>query len=352
MTPHLVNAGEVARKFSALEAERAERESMGYYLPHLEGEFSGQRVRGVGPKIYIRPLSETFDEFLIHHVMWTLGERWFGEQRSKPDAERHFVMTCWDHYHAWKDRNMTEANRRGHAWSARPDGWTRALFALAVDLYSLCHRGELPQSLINRLKHPEEYQGARYEVAIAGLFVRLGCRVAFLNRTTSKPQPTHCEFIATHGKTGVEIGVEAKSRRRPGVQGRRGVELAPSEVRGDVAPLVTDALGQAVDGKPFMVFVDVNAPMDVRRTGAALRWVEDVEAFLRGLDGGAPDAPVAWNVIVLTNYSFHYATEEEAQHGQYAARAALYPRVPLPNPEFFDYLKRGLGNYGDIPQLS
>jgi hypothetical protein len=91
--------------------------------------------------------------------------------------------------------------------------------------------------------------------------------------------------------------------------------------------------------------------MDVLDGGTARPWVEDVENLLRGMDAGTPERPVAWNAIVVTNYSFHYATDREAEPGQYAAKAASRPRVPLPSPEFYEYLKRGLGNYGVIPDL-
>jgi hypothetical protein len=301
--------------------------------------------------MYSRPPEESFDEFVINVLFWELGERWFKAQRALPPDQRHFIMRCWDGYHRFKDRSMTEANRRGKHWAAPPDGWTKSLLALAIDVYSLLHRGELPRRLANRLLNADQYQGARYEIAIAGLFTRIGCKVAFLDRSTSDPQATHCEFIATHIASGVEVGVEVKSRHRRGVQGRPGTPADVAAVRGDIAPVVDDALTQAPDGKPFIVFVDANAPMDVA-TGEPRPWVEDIEGYLTGLPRGTSGAPVRWNAIVVTNYAFHYATEDEAEPAQFGAISAAYPLVPLPSVEFYKNLRIGLGRYGTTPPLA
>lgn len=342
---------EALEELQAITAERQAHEARGYYLPHIELEWKGHRVRAVGSTLHFRPPTETFDEFMITLLIQTLGEKWFRTERSKPASARHFVMQCYDRYHAWKARSATEANRHGSGWRMAPDGWTRTLYALGVDVYSLLHRGKLPKRLINRLAHPEQYQGARYEVAIAGLFVRLGCSVEFLDRSTSEEQEAHCEFIATHERTGTVVGVEAKSRHRPGVLGRGGVAPAPHDIHAGIDALIQSALAQAPPDKPFIVFVDANAPMDIR-SGEPRPWVAEVEQLLGAMDRGAPTSPTKWNALVVTNFAFHYATEREAERGQFAATAARHPRFALPTAGFYELLQQGLMNHGEVPPLA
>ena len=74
----------------------------------------------------------------------------------------------------------------------------------------------LPDSLIKRLKDFHKFQGARYEILVAAVFTRAGFDIEWIDDT--KASGKHPEFIATHKRTGRKIAVEAKSRRRPGIQ--------------------------------------------------------------------------------------------------------------------------------------
>jgi hypothetical protein len=57
--------------------------------------------------------------------------------------------------------------------SAEVNGWVRYLLSLAWDVATLIHAGEPPSELIDRLRDHDNYQGARYELAIAAIFARL-----------------------------------------------------------------------------------------------------------------------------------------------------------------------------------
>lgn len=335
----------------AQQEEQRALEEIGYYLPHIETEFKGRRMRAVGNGIYSRPLSETFHEFIIGLLRFTLGEEWFAEQGTLPEAQRHFIVTCYERFGAWRRKNATAENRNEGGWSGVPDGWSRSLLSLACDVYSLQHRGELPSRLVNRLKDRGQYQGARYEIAVAGMFVRLGCTIRFLDQSTSDPVPTHCEFIAKHQATGVEIGVEAKSRHRPGVIHFPGEVQADPLMKANVRDLLENAVSQAPRDMPFLIFIDVNVPIDETLTGAELPWMQDVRGMIQRQSDAFPDEPNPWNGIVFTNYAFHYATEREADTVQYVAVEAGKPLIALPSATFFGYLRTVLQHYGHVPHL-
>ena len=61
-----------------------------------------------------------------------------------------------------------------------------------------------------RLGKREQFQGARYEIAVAAIFVRAGYKIEWLT-DASRRLP---EFIARRDGSDVEIAVEAKSRPR------------------------------------------------------------------------------------------------------------------------------------------
>jgi hypothetical protein len=52
----------------------------------------GYRFRAVGNRVYWRPPTETFPEFLLHIVKETVGKRWYMGQVGLPPAERHQVL--------------------------------------------------------------------------------------------------------------------------------------------------------------------------------------------------------------------------------------------------------------------
>jgi hypothetical protein len=215
----------------------------------------------------------------------TLGADWMKAQKALPPEEQHFVRRCFTEYARWKQRNKGNRDPDG-LWSAEPDGWTQYLVSLAFDIASLIQAGELPDTLLRRLRHPDQYQGARYEVAVAAIFARLGCDVQFIADNTRRGEK-HPEFMALHRTTGVEIGVEAKSRHRPGVINQAGERDGERAMRGDVRRLYNEAVQQSLADGLFMIFIDVNAPPSPDVPAFERKWAEDMKGWL------SDDAPLA-----------------------------------------------------------
>jgi hypothetical protein len=183
------------------------------------------------------------------------------------------------------------------------------------------------------------------------MFVRLGCTIRFLDRSTSDPVATHCEFIATHMATGVEIGVEAKSRHRRGVLHTPGTVDEQAIARGDIKNLLDDAVSRGPDGMPFFIFIDVNSPPEAGEKGK-VPWSAEAGEVIKARGFGTEEEPLRYNGVFVTNFAFHYATENEASRSQYLGSTARHSRHPLPNAEFITYLKQGLDNYGAAPDLA
>ncbi len=190
-----------------------------------------------------------------------------------------------------------------------------------------------------------EFQGARYEIAVAATFVRGGCRVKFISDKTRK----HCEFVARDLATGATIAVEAKSRHRPGVLGFRGEVDEARAIRGDVEDLVDRALKQNPGDLPFMIFVDLNCPPVAGVPVEEQRWFEDIWDFMRSLPTPTPERPDEFNSIFLTNYSYHWLRTESALGGSYLAIHSRWPTHPLP-VDVVGRIGMAVHNYGHIPR--
>jgi len=162
--------------------------------PIIEAEFKGRRFRAVWSRLYWRPLSETFHEFLWHLLKWTLGEKWYLAEVKKAAEERHQIVQWFFDLHEWQKANSTPEQRAAGAWGALPNGDVQALTSLAYDVYSLLHSNALPGDLVERLRDRREFQGVRYELAVAAIFVRADFELDYLKAKDKK----HCEFLATH----------------------------------------------------------------------------------------------------------------------------------------------------------
>jgi hypothetical protein len=143
--------------------------------------FQKMRVRFIGSRVYFRPPKETFHEFLIYVLQSTLGKEWHDVQRQLPFVERHQILKWFRSLTNFKKFMIGNPRfRDGDHYGDLPTGDVFAVTALAYDLFYMLNIGQLPDNLLNRLKNKNEFQGARYEIAIAAILVRAGCIPTFL----------------------------------------------------------------------------------------------------------------------------------------------------------------------------
>jgi hypothetical protein len=294
--------------------------------------------------IHIRPKTETFHEFIINVLKWTVGKVWYEEQIGLSPENRH-VIAQWCSAFATFTQNLVPPDRKpGQVYFAGLTGEVKELLVLADDLYRLQLIRKLPRKLVQRLKSYEAFQGARYEVAIAATFIRCGFDIEWINEKTKK----HCEFNATHKATGETIAVETKSRHRPGILNREGDPPSSETLTADVQSLWNQALEQAPDDRPFAIFIDVNLPHEPDKGWTHKKWVGEIEQLLKQYPQATPENPSPYTFLVFTNFAWHYEGPNAAAGAEAIVVVHNPTKFPLKDLRTFESVLRSLDSYGVV----
>src|SRR5581483_7429798 len=211
----------------------------------------------------------------------------------------------------------------------------------------------LPDALVARLRDPVAYQGARYEIAVAAVFARLDCEIRFLDEEEELRGQKHVEFVATHRPSGQEIAVEVKSRHRVGVIHQPGDADPDDPLRGDargVRGLYMAAVAKAPEDMPFMIFIDVNAPLEPEAEGLDKQWMQEIKKWMGRLPIPTADEPDVFNALYVTNFAPHYQGDELAGQGEWAAVKPFYSRHPL-DFDLTGMIDDALNNYQRVPEI-
>jgi hypothetical protein len=310
--------------------------------------FQGKRVRAVGSQIIFRPPEETNHEFFVQVLANTLGGDWKQAQDRLPAEGRHPIVgwvEAWDEMRRLGAKALDRREEQPGVYSSTATGDLAALIALAYDVYTLRHAMALgpDDAIVKRLGNREQFQGARYEITVAAIFVRAGYRIEWLT-DTSRKQP---EFIARRDSSRVEIAVEAKSRSRPGTLGRPGERPDDEELKADLARLLRDALVKETDGRPFVIFLDLNLPPRQDRTFKD--WIEMLHDEVLAWTGEAsPENGDPYSALVFTNFSWHWDGDKPTGGAERFFVLPRYTNVPLPSDEV-DRLLAAVDQYGSVP---
>lgn len=306
--------------------------------------WDGHRCRAVFNTLHYRPLEETFHEFLISIVQRTFGETWWKQQIHMPEKDRHIVVK-WNYTFA----DLTKASPKdtsGPPYAAPGNGPVWALLSLGYDLFCLQAKNKLPEFIVERLGKNVSFQGARYEVAVAAIMMRSGFDLRFLDGTEKSEK--HCEFIATHRKQKIKVGVEAKSRKRRGAVHEPGSFSQSEDARG-LENLVRQAKKQRPKGLSFLIFVDLNLPASPGLRPEDRPWMRDARLVIDRLGPPSAESPDPFSALVLTNYSFHYGPADRAvPKPEWGVIVSRYPCLPL-DSSLIDVLMETLDRYGSIP---
>ena len=310
-------------------------------------ETQDQRVRAVGSTVAFRPPHETDHEFYIDLLCSvTFGAEWHLAQLERPGAERHVVEHWVDAYgqaRSGESENAPLIKHAEHSYSSPATGELKSLLCLAYDNYTLRHAQALPEPLVKRLRNEDQFQGARYEMAIAAVFARAGYEIRWLTATDRKLP----EFIASHPSSKVEIAVEAKSRHRPGVLGREGDLPDVDALQVDVDRLMRRALEKETDGRPYIVCLDLNLPTEQGEDTEA--WAAELQRkVLTPFGSEATGEPDRFSAVFFTNYSWHWDGKEPAGNPMSFVIRGLDAAVPLKANEA-ELLTEAILQYGNVP---
>lgn len=343
---------EVQAKMAAQQEEtRLLREQYGVDINYVRPTVvQGRKVWAIGSRVYLnRRPNETFHEFIIDVLLGTLGREWYESQDELPERERHFVRKCFDEWGRFRQDNTDpEALARDGHVSAEANGWVSYLASLAWDVATLIHAADLPDGLVKRLRDRNAFQGARYEIAIAAMFARLNCKIRFLDDVEELRGLPHVEFEATHEPTGQTFAVEAKSRHRTGVIHQAGDVNADDPLHKDermVRQLFRKALDKAPTRTAYFIFIDINAPLDADTDE---RWRTGIQRWMDRMPAPTDADPSAFNGLLVTNFSPHYAGDNITQGGSWLGVLPSYVRTPVV-PGLHEGLFRALDTYGRVP---
>jgi len=192
-------------RHEAREFQRREQQGLG--KPIISTQFQDHRIVAVGRTIHFSKKWNTFHDFLGDYPKIVLGKDWWMSEVGKPPEERHRILTwafrTYEHQKAYIDR-------KGLGVSQPTTGAIASYVRFAYDLYSLKHAVEVEKLLIDRIKCPNNFPGALYEVRVAAALLRAGFDLQLQDETDRRT--THVEFIATHVASGATYTVEAKRR--------------------------------------------------------------------------------------------------------------------------------------------
>lgn len=291
-----------------------------------------------------RPLKETLLDVISDHLKHTFGKDWADAQYKLPEAERHVVMRWWFAVCQAQKRAAPADHTSSQFFPVPRTGDVAEFGWLADDLYRLRLAGALDPAIVDRLRSMDQYQGARYEVAVAASFVRSGFAIEWVTGTGK-----HCEFVATHKQTGESIAVEAKSRHIGGTLNRPGEPPNLDEMRFKAHRYYNDALTQCPQDRPCAIFIDLNLPPQVDAGDHGIPWWEAMQPMLDAIPRPTAIEPALETCLVLTNFAAHYAGTDLAPPMRYVFWFPRFVRHRLQNMNTFIALIHAMERYGSIP---
>jgi hypothetical protein len=301
-------------------------------------------ARVIWNAIHFRPKTETFHEFIINVLKWTVGQKWYELQLTLKPEERHVIMKWCNAFSIATQTQEPPDRKPGQIYAMTLTGEIKELLVLADDLYRLQLAKKLPRELVHRLRMYDAFQGARYEIAIAATFVRCGFEIEWLKEKGKK----HCEFNAKHKTTGEVIAVETKSRHRPGMLNREGDFPDDPKLRADVQSLLNQALEQNPADRPFAVFIDVNLPHEVEKDWQQKKWVGEIQEILTQYPRPTSKEPSPYTFMAFTNFAWHYEGTNKAAGNEAILVVNNPPMFPLKDQRTFQALIRSLNTYGVV----
>jgi hypothetical protein len=232
----------------------------------LEQEIDKERIIVAGPQIFSIPKEWTFQEFLFRYGQLRLGEDWTIANthfQSPHPLVAHLIKGCSD--------VRPTGRRDGSFLEFTMNGDLYAFLSFAYDLFTLADNAAVQQSLLARVRNRDQYHGARYEIFVAASFLRSGFKIAFEDEGDSKT--SHCEFTATHKKTGRSFSIEAKGRYRSHDE---------ATLNARMYKLLQRALLKKADHERI-IFADVNLPSD-NKPVFQQEWHQEVGCTLSELE--------------------------------------------------------------------
>ena len=310
-------------------------------------DYAGYQLVVVRNRVYYSKKWKYFTDFLFDYGIGKMGQEWFEDQKSKAITEQHPLWRLRAQAYDFMNRQPPAPDG---TYSGIPNGPMAACNNFYYDLYTVDDNSLFDDSLLQRLRHRDQFQGALHELFVEATCLRAGFSVIRENERDGSRR--HVEFTAVHKETGQHVLVEAKSRHRAGILGQAGVPSSNPDIRFN--HLINDAVAKDPHN-PLAVFVDTNLsaerahrfyelqsrePVLPSKTMAAL--IEKVRQDYGGVD--------PYNILVFSNHPQHYALDERRAPGnRWAAFISRKARVPVHHEKALFDLWNAVNVYGNVP---
>lgn len=332
---------------NALEAQRRGR--YGLVRPEIVSEFQGYKFVAIGSRLLYLPADRChfLSDVLQAYVPQLFGKQWFEAEIAKPPNQRHPVMQ-------WRIKGLMYMNAQPRQadgfYSAPMTGQLMAYITFAYDLYVVDHNSRLDARLLDRLKHVDQFQGARHELFAEATCLRAGFSIEHENEADGSTK--HAEFTATHKTALTKVSVEAKSKHRAGVLGQPGEPEDEGSLNLRFGKLLNSAIAKKVP-HPLVVFLDMNMPYRSADRLLSPRpgpppvhpLIQTTLDKIRAEHGGKD--PV--NLLLITNHPQHYTKDDElAQRPHMLAQISQVP-VTAVRVDVLWAIANAANLYGNIP---
>lgn len=324
--------------------ERARWEQKyGKTRPIIHTDFDGHKWVAVGSGLHYSKKWKTFPDFLSDYIKTVLGSEWGNSEIGKPYEERHQILKWYDGMCRFQ---QTQKRDKNGLYVAVPNGPFAAYLFLAYDLYILRHHTALQNEIVERLKKPDQFQGARYELFATASCIRAGYDIEFEDEADRRKK--HVEFIATHKFSGQKISVEAKSKHRKGVLGYKGKKISDESMKLRVGSLLSKAL-EKDHAYPLVVFIDVNLPPLVAKDVFKMPPPNEISRMMDRIKLTKNEKD-RFNLLIFTNHPQHYGREDEPAPGKNVITIFFpNPYVVPEHPDSIMELHDASMQYGNIP---
>jgi hypothetical protein len=205
------------------------------------------------------------------------------------------------------------------------------LLSLAYDLYVLDDHFLLRRKLLSRLKHSDQFSGARYGLFTAATCVRAGFELTYDDEDDRSQR--HVEFRAVHKTSAQEILVEAKQ------------SVAAKHNYGKLINDATKKVGSA----PLVVFVDFNKSPEQARNYLR-QGNRKIDQMLSRISRSANGRDL-FNLLVFTNHPYRFTTEANPypEHLSLVIKAHNPLHIPK-DGKLVARLERAVAQFGNIPK--
>ncbi|SOB89102.1 YecA family protein [Stappia indica] len=280
--------------------EKIRQNQQGLGKPIISAELQDRRVIAVGDRLYFSKGWKTFPDFLDDYIKDALGADWGNAEIAKPEEDRHQIIKWYQSYCIYQKQTDVPD---GQVRSADVNGLIICYLGLAYNLYLLEHNVELQARMITRLKDRSNFQGAFYELIVAGALIRAGYELVLEDEDDRRSK--HCEFAAINRSSGKRYSVEAKMRSVNGLLGK--TEMDGGSDKKPLGKLITHLHGAL--SKPSagmrLLFVDINAPMDPAVSEEVRPAIIDAATKKIIHYEGNPQAPDETAYVFITNVAVH-----------------------------------------------